>query len=159
MDMASLVDVVQAHSDLQNAVEDPFGVEVLVFISKKTIRNPIPKVFPLELFHKNQLFPLRRFHLKSLSHMHMIPNIYPLLDFFFEQLLFLSTGDLLVGLVVEDRVLLAEDGVGGGVQAKEWVFLEEGAIGGLAAGLRLGYLFTEEVLFMLFFLDWELNCG
>ena len=89
----------------------------------------------------------------------MVSDINPLLDFFFEQLFFLSTGDFLVGLVVEDRVLLAEDRVGGGVQAEKGVFFEEGAGDGLAAGLRLGYLFTEEVLFMLFFLDWELNCG
>ena len=91
--------------------------------------------------------------------MHMIPNINPFLDLLFEQLFLLSTGDLLVGLVVEDRVLLAEDGIGGGVQAEKGVFFKEGAVGGLAAGLRLGYLFTEEVLFMLFFLAWELNCG
>ncbi len=91
--------------------------------------------------------------------MDMVPNIDPLFNLISEQFLFFSAGNFLASFMVEDWVFLSENGVGGGVQSEEWIFLEQGAICWFATGLELMDSFTEEVLFMPFFLAWVLNWG
>jgi len=95
MDVTSLMNIIQPNSYLQNTIQNPFGVQVLVLVHKKPFRDPISERPSLQLLHKDKLLTLSDFHLKRLSHMHMIPDVNPLPDPFPKQLLFLFISDFL----------------------------------------------------------------
>ncbi len=101
MNVASLMNVVQSNCDLQNRVENPFGVKVLVLISEESLRNPVSKVFAFDPFHEDQLFALCALHLEGLGNMNVVADIDPLFNLVFQELLFVSAGYFLVGFVVK----------------------------------------------------------
>lgn len=101
VDMTSLMNVIQSHCNLQNTVENPFGVEVLVFVGKESLRNPVSEVFSFQSFHKYQLFALGGLHLECLGDMDMVADVNPLFDLIFQKLLFVPAGNFLVGFVVK----------------------------------------------------------
>jgi hypothetical protein len=48
MDESAFVDVVESYSYLEEAIEDSFGVEVLVLICEEALLNPVPEGFAFE---------------------------------------------------------------------------------------------------------------